>query len=165
MVKKGDYVVIQFGHNDGGIKKIKRYCTHEEFRYNLTKFIHDVQSKGAQPVLCTPIQRRKFDSVGNLVNTHGYYPEICRELAMEFDIPLVDMQEKSNKLIQSYGVEGSKALFLHIGPGQYSIFPDGKIDNTHFSVEGARLMAGLFVEGITEIKHGLLRYLKDEDKK
>ncbi len=158
----GDYVVVQFGHNDGVESKHTRWCTLEEYRYNLTKFIKEVQSKGAEIILCTSIERRKFDSTGVLTDTHGEYPGVVRELAEEYNLTLIDMQKKSNTLINGYGEEKSKDLFLHLEPGEYENFPDGRTDDTHFSELGAKQMAGLFVEGIKEQNHELAKYLIPE---
>jgi len=161
-VRRGDYVVIQFGHNDGSIYKTERYCTPVEYRYNLTRFIRDVRLKGANPILCTSVQRRKFDENGVFQDTHGDYPKYVRELATQLNVQLVDMQKKSEKVILDQGVEGSKKIFLHIGPGVYKKFPEGKEDNTHFSEYGARIMAGLFCEGLVEVNHSLVKYLRPE---
>lgn len=161
-VRKGDYVIIQFGHNDESIQKTERYCTPVEYRYNLTRFIRDVRSKGSNPILCTSVQRRKFDENGVFQDTHGDYPGYVRELATQLNVPLVDMQKKSEKVIIDQGVEGSKKIFLHISPGVCKKFPEGKEDNTHFSEYGARLMAGLFCEGLVEMNHSLAKYLRPE---
>ncbi len=158
-LKKGDYVVIQFGHNDESIQKTERYCTPVEYRYNLTRFIKDVRCKGANPILCTSIQRRKFDENGVFQDSHGDYPGYVRELAVQLNVPLIDMQKKSEKVILEHGMEGSKKLFLHIKPGEYKSLPEGKEDNTHFSEYGARIMAGLFCEGLKEINHDLINFL------
>jgi len=157
-LKKDDYVVIQFGHNDESIQKTERYCTPVEYRYNLTRFIKDVRNKGAKPILCTSIQRRKFDKKGVFQDTHGDYPGYARELAVQLNVPLVDMQKKSEKVILEHGEEGSKKIFLHIEPGVYKSLPEGKTDNTHFSEYGARLMAGLFCDGLKEINSDLVKY-------
>ncbi|MDO9255615.1 MAG: rhamnogalacturonan acetylesterase [Bacteroidales bacterium] len=161
-LKKGDFVVIQFGHNDESIQKLERYCTPTEYRYNLRRFIKDVRGKGAKPILCTSIQRRKFDENGVFQDTHGDYPGYVRELAVQLKVPLVDMQQKSEKVIVEHGLEGSKKIFLHIEPGVYKSMPDGKTDNTHFSEYGARLMAGLFCEGLKEINSDLVKYFSPE---
>lgn len=157
-LKKGDFVVIQFGHNDGSIQKVERYCTPIEYKYNLTRFIKDLRKKGAKPILCTSIQRRKFDGNGIFQDTNGDYPKYVRELAAQFNVPLVDMQKKSEIVILAHGVEGSKKIFLHIKPVVYKTLPDGREDNTHFSEYGARLMAGLFCEGLKEMNHELVKY-------
>jgi DNA sulfur modification protein DndE len=161
-LKKGDFVVIQFGHNDESIQKLERYCTPAEYKYNLTRFIKDARNKGANPILCTSIQRRKFDENGKFQDTHGDYPGYVRELAVQFNVPLVDMQKKSEKVILEHGEEGSKKIFLHINPGVYKSFPEGKTDNTHFSEYGARIMAGLFCEGLKEMNYELVKYFSPE---
>jgi DNA sulfur modification protein DndE len=161
-LKKGDFVVIQFGHNDESIQKTERYCTPVEYKYNLTRFIKDVRNKGANPIICTSVQRRKFDENGVFQDTHGDYPGYVRELAVQLNVPLVDMQKKSEKVILEHGMEGSKKIFLHIGPGVYKSLPDGKTDNTHFSEYGARLMASLFCEGLKETNHDLVKYFSPE---
>jgi DNA sulfur modification protein DndE len=160
-IHRGDFVIIQFGHNDGSIQKTERYCTPVEYRYNISKFIKETRNKGASPVLCTSVQRRKFDEKGVLQDTHGEYPGIIRELAATYNVPLVDMQIKSEKIITNAGVEGSKTIFLHIPPGVYNSVPGGKEDNTHFSEYGARLMAESFIEGLRELNHELVTYLKN----
>ena len=161
-LKKGDFVAIQFGHNDESIQKLERYCTPTEYRYNLTRFIRDLRNKGGNPILCTSVQRRKFDENGVFQDTHGDYPKYVRELASQLNVPLVDMQKKSEKVILEHGEEGSKKIFLHIGPGVYKSLPDGKVDNTHFSPYGARLMASLFCEGLKEINNDLVNYFNPE---
>jgi lysophospholipase L1-like esterase len=159
-LKKGDFVVIQFGHNDDVITKTGRHTTHEEYRYNLSKYVRETREKGANPILCTPIQRRHFDSTGVLTDTHGKYPEIVREVAHEMDVPLVDMQAKSDSVIRKLGDEESKKLFMHVEPGLYPKYPNGRIDNTHFIERGAKTMSVLFIEGLKENDHELCTYLK-----
>ncbi|MDR1336334.1 MAG: rhamnogalacturonan acetylesterase [Tannerella sp.] len=147
-VKKGDYVVIEFGHNDESQQKVGRYSTPEDYRKNLERYLDEVQAKGAVPILCTPIARRKFDKRDKFVDTHGVYTDAVREIARERKVLLVDMESASRKLIEEYGVEKSRELFFHIQPGINKIFPNGREDNTHFSEKGARIMAKLFVDGI-----------------
>lgn len=161
-LRKGDYVVIQFGHNDESPQKTDRYSTPAEYRYNLTRFVNDVRMKGANPILCTSVQRRKFDDNGVFQDTHGDYPGYVRDIASKLNVPLIDMQKKSEKVIVAAGVEGSKAIFLFIKPGEYVSLPNGREDNTHFSEYGARLMASLFCEGLAEMNHDLTKYLKPE---
>jgi len=161
-VRKGDYVVIQFGHNDESPQKTDRYCTPAEYRYNLTRFVSDVRRKGANPILCTSVQRRKFDENGILEDTHGDYPGYVRDLATKLNVPLIDMQKMSSRVISDAGVEGSKAIFLFIKPGEYKSLPNGREDNTHFSEYGARLMAKLFCRGLVETNNELAKYLKPD---
>jgi DNA sulfur modification protein DndE len=110
--------------------------------------------------LLTPIVRRKFNEKEELVDTHGEYPAVVKEVAKELKVPLIDINSSSQNLVSELGVEGSKAIYLHIEPGKYKSIPDGKKDDTHFSEFGATKMAGLVVDGIKEWKLGLIKYLK-----
>ena len=139
--KEGDYVFIQFGHNDEVPTK-KTYTTETEFKNNLKQYIAEVRSKKAIPVLLTPMARRNFDSTsGKIKGTHDVYAQIIRDLAKEENVVLFDMDRITQQLYQSLGVENSKLLFLHLKRGEHPNYPDGKEDNTHFSELGARLVA------------------------
>ena len=159
-LQKGDYVFIQFGHNDESKEKGERYTPPADYRNNLIRFITDVKAKGGNPVLLTPVMRRKFDSTGNFVDTHGEYPDIVRTVAKEQKVPLIDMHRDSEVVIKSYGVEGSRKLFLQLKPGENSNYPNGIEDNTHFNPLGADEIAKLAVKGIKDNKIGLKKYLK-----
>lgn len=164
-INKGDFVVIQFGHNDQSIQKVDRYTAPEDYKNNLRKFVTEVRAKSAIPILCTSLERRKFDDKGNFVDQHGNYPNFVREVAKEMDVFLVDMQHSSMDLIISKGVETSKAMFIHLAPGEHEKFPEGKEDNTHFRPAGAMEMARLFIEGIQQLKiEPLVKNLQPTDK-
>jgi lysophospholipase L1-like esterase len=158
-LKKGDYVFIEFGHNDSSKEKTDRYTPPEDYRRNLVRFVNEAREKGAIPVLLTPVMRRRFDREGNFQDSHGVYPSIVREVAAEYKVALIDMHRKSEQVIKKYGVEESRKLFLQLKPGENSNYPKGVEDNTHFSPLGAEVMARLAVEGIREQKLGLARYL------
>lgn len=159
-LKRGDYVFVQFGHNDESKDKGERYTPPEDFRKNFERFIQDVRSKNAFIVLLTPVMRRKFDKDGNFVDQHPpEYPETIREVAREQKVPLIDMHRKSEAVIKRYGAEGSRALFLQLKPGENPNYPNGVEDNTHFRPAGAEEMAKLAVEGIKENKLKLRKYL------
>jgi len=160
-LKTGDYLVIQFGHNDGSIQKTERYATPIEYRYNLKKFITEARSKGVNPILCTPIVRRNFEN-GVLTDTHGEYPGIMREISKELKVPLIDMHQKSMKMISALGEENSLPYFLQIEAGKFEKYPEGKIDNTHFSEKGAKAIDSLFIEGIKEQHIKIEQYIKHE---
>jgi lysophospholipase L1-like esterase len=145
-LKAGDVVVIQFGHNDQSKEKVDRYTPPDQFRANLRRFVEDARNAGAQPILCTPIMRRRFDSTGAFFDVHGEYPELTREVARALAVPLVDMHRSSEALIRELGAARSKQIFLHIPPRVYASLPDGRRDDTHFSDFGARWMAKLFVD-------------------
>ncbi|HEY0431634.1 MAG TPA: LamG-like jellyroll fold domain-containing protein, partial [Pyrinomonadaceae bacterium] len=158
-LKKGDYVFIQFGHNDQSKEKVDRYTSPEDYRRNLIQFINDVRSKQATPVLLTPVMRRRFDKDGKFFDTHGEYPDIVRAVAAEQKVALLDMHRQSEIVIRQFGVEGSKKLFLQLAPGENPNYPKGIEDNTHFSPLGAEEMARLAVAAIREQKLGLAKYL------
>lgn len=160
-LKKGDYVFIQFGHNDSSKDKGERYTPPADYRKNLIKFIEEVRAKKAVPVLLTPVMRRRFNEKGEFYDTHGEYPDIVRGVAAEFKAPLIDMHRKSEAVLQRYGPEGSRKLFLQLKPGENPNYPKGIEDNTHFNPAGAEEMAKLAAEGIGEQKLGLRKYLKD----
>jgi lysophospholipase L1-like esterase len=140
-VKEGDYVLIQFGHNDESVEKKERYSTPDTFKMNLTKFISETRAKKATPILLTPVSRRKFDKEGNALETHAAYSALTKEVANDLGVLFIDLDEKSRALYQQLGEENSKLLFLQLQPGEHPNYPDGKIDNTHFNELGARLIA------------------------
>lgn len=159
-LQMGDYVFIQFGHNDSSKQKGERYTPPEDYRRNLIRFIEDVRAKRGNAVLLTPVMRRRFDKEGKFYDTHGEYPAIVRSVAAEQKVPLVDMHRKSEEVIVSYGVEGSRKLFLQLKPGENANYPNGVDDNTHFSPLGADEMAKVAVKGIRAAKIGLKKFLK-----
>jgi lysophospholipase L1-like esterase len=132
-LQQGDYVIIQFGHNDQNKKKTDRYTSPEDYKGNLERFVADVREKGATPILCTPVMRRLFDTLGNFYDIHGVYPDLVREVAAAQQTLLVDLHRSTGRLLQEYGEEKSRELFI-------------KTDNTHFNAQGATVVAALFVE-------------------
>ncbi|MDQ4121454.1 MAG: rhamnogalacturonan acetylesterase [Acidobacteriota bacterium] len=159
-LKKGDYVFIQFGHNDQSKEKVDRYTPPDDYRKNLIRFVEEVRAKNATPVLLTPVMRRKFDAQGKFVDQHGVYPGIVREIAKEYKVVLIDMHQTSEQVLVRYGVEESKKLFLQLQPGENANYPNGVNDNTHFNPKGAEEMARLVVAAIKDQKIGLRKYLK-----
>jgi lysophospholipase L1-like esterase len=151
---EGDYVFIQFGHNDEVPTK-KTYTTETEFRNNLTAYITETRAKKATPILLTPVARRKFDSSGKIEGTHEVYSQIVRDVAAKEKVALIDLDKKSQALLQSFGVENSKLLFLQLKKGEHPNYPDGKEDNTHFSELGARLMAQIVLQEIRALNFEL----------
>jgi lysophospholipase L1-like esterase len=151
-VREGDYVFIQFGHNDESKEKTDRYTTPDEYKANLAHFIIETREKKATPVLMTPVSRRQFDSTGKVRETHKVYSALVREVAKEFNVSFIDLDEKSRALYQEFGVEKSKLLFLQLEPGEHPNYPAGKTDNTHFNELGARKIGQLVLGGIRELK-------------
>ncbi len=144
--REGDYVIIQFGHNDESVEKKERYATPDTFKMNLTRFIKETREKRATPIVFTPVSRRKFNADGTAVETHKEYSALTREVAKEQNALFIDLDEKSRALYQQFGQEQSKLLFLQLQPGEHPNYPEGKNDNTHFSELGARLIAQLVLK-------------------
>ncbi len=159
-LRAGDFVFIQFGHNDQSKEKVDRYTPPEDYRANLVRFVAEVRAKKATPVLLTPVMRRRFDKDGRIQDAHGVYPDIVRSVAAEQKVALIDMHRKSERVLVRHGVEESKKLFLQLAAGEHANYPQGVNDNTHFSPLGAEVMARLAVEGIREQKLGLEKHLK-----
>ncbi|HET9053533.1 MAG TPA: rhamnogalacturonan acetylesterase, partial [Cyclobacteriaceae bacterium] len=131
-LKTGDYVFIQFGHNDESKEKADRYTSPEDYKKNLVRFITETRAKNANPVLLTPVTRRRFKE-GVIQETHPEYSKLVLEVAKEQNVPVIDLDKKSRELLQQYGEETSRLLFLQLEPGEHPNYPDGRDDNTHFS--------------------------------
>ncbi len=158
-VAKGDYVFIEFGHNDESVEKVDRYTPPADFRANLARMVADVRARRGLPVLLTPVRRRKFDDAGRLVDTHGEYPDLTRRVSAELRVPLIDMHRSSGELLARYGPDSSRTLFLQVKAGESPNYPNGVEDNTHFRPAGAEEMARLVVRGIREAKLPLAKRL------
>ncbi|MOA16261.1 Rhamnogalacturonan acetylesterase RhgT [compost metagenome] len=129
----------------------------------LAVYVEEARSRGAIPVLITPMHRRKFDADGRIIDTHGDYILGMKQLAEELEVPLIDLAEKSRKLYEQLGDEPSKALFMWAYPGEFIHFPEGAQDDTHFQELGAIQIAGLVIEGVRELDLSpLTLYLKPQ---
>ena len=160
-LKAGDYVFIEFGHNDEKTEDPKRYAApNMDYRNNLIRFVNDVRAKKAFPVLLTPVMRRKFDESGNFQDTHGEYPDAVRKVALELKVPLIDMHRLSEAILKKYGAEDSRKLFLQLKEGENANYPKGVEDNTHFNSLGAEEMAKAAVAEIEKQKLKLRKHLK-----
>ncbi|QOJ30490.1 MAG: rhamnogalacturonan acetylesterase [Ignavibacteriales bacterium] len=161
-VKPGNYVIIEFGHNDAKQDDPKRFAdARTTYRENLMRFIHDARNRQGIPVLATPIVRRRFTREGEFYDVHGEYPVVVREIAAELQVLLIDLHASSEALLKQYGAERSKMLFLHIEPGEYPSLPEGKKDDTHFSPYGAFRICDLALREIKEKIPALLPYIKE----
>lgn len=157
-LSEGDYVFVQFGHNDEVPTK-KTYTTEEQFKNYLIRYVNESRSKKAIPVLITPVARRKFDASGNIVGTHQVYSQIVRDVAKQLNVPLIDLDKKSQALLQQLGPETSKLLYNHLEPGENPHYPQGRSDDTHFSELGARKMAEIVLASIKELHLGLADHI------
>jgi lysophospholipase L1-like esterase len=159
-LQKGDYVIIQFGHNDQKPDSARHTDPYSTYKSNLEKYVNETRAKGAFPILCTSIVRRKFDEQGNLIDTHGDYPAVTRLVAREMDVPLLDLQVRTKNLVSDLGPEKSKVLYLQTAPGEYPNRPDGVKDDTHLCIEGATMVARMAIEAMEEWKLPVTDYLK-----
>ncbi len=183
-VKPGDYVFIQFGHNDEKPQEERHTDPGTTFDDNLRRFVNETRAKGGIPVLFNAIVRRNFRENENavaeddyrkvkldaaaadgdtLIDTHGAYLESPRRVAEELDVPFVDMNRITHDLVQGLGAEGSKQLFMWVPEGVCAACPQGRQDNTHLNVYGARTIAGLTVDAIAEAVPALAPFVRHYD--
>ncbi len=155
-LKAGDYVFIQFGHNDESKEKADRYTSADDYKKNLSKFVAETRSKKAIPILLTPVSRRRFDKTGKAAETHKEYSSLVHEVAVALNVPLIDLDKLSRQLYQEFGEEHSKVLFLQLEPGEHPNYPEGKNDNTHFSELGARKIAQIVLAEIRNLNLSLV---------
>ncbi|WP_264538015.1 rhamnogalacturonan acetylesterase [Flavobacterium sp. N1736] len=160
-LKKGDYVFIEFGHNDEKIEDSTRYTNpHTAYRHNLIRFVKETREKGATPILLTSIARRNFNEKGVLVPTHGDYPLETRLVAEEYKVSFIDLEYYTELLEQSYGPEKSKQLHLHFKAGENAYYEKDKADDTHLSLKGATAIAQIVVNQIKILEDSSLEKLK-----
>lgn len=146
----GDYLLIQFGHNDEKKDAARHTEPYGSYQQYLRQYIQVARDAGATPVLVTSTERRQFEADGRLKDTHGEYPAAMADLAKQEQVVLIDLRAKSRALLESLGDEPSKRLFVWLAPGEHPNYPDGASDNTHFSEYGAEAMAKLVAEGLRE---------------
>ena len=157
---RGDFVIIQFAHNDEKQEDPKRYAdAAKDFRTNLRRFIRETRAKGATPILATPVARRKFDRSGKISQTHGDYPAAVRAVATEEKVALLDLTTATTAWLEAAGDEPSKKFFMWIEPGKFEKIPEGRKDDTHFVEAGAKQVAALAAAQIREQKLPLAQWL------
>ena len=160
-LQPGDFVLIQFGHNDEKVEDPLRGTDPKTtFSDNLRRFIKDVRAKQASPMLATPTARRRFNTAGKLVPTHGAYPDAIRAVATEEKVPLLDLEKATSAWLSSVGDEPSKKFFMWIEPHTHPLIPDGRKDDTHFVEAGAVHVAELAAAEIREQNLPLAQWLK-----
>jgi len=159
-LQPGDYVFIQFGHNDAKKEDPNRYApARPDYKENLRKFIRESREKQAIPILLTPVIRHDFNEKGEFIATHYDYPAAMKEVATEENAPLIDVFEKSKELVGGLGEVKSRPLYLAgVQDGQFRNW-NKKKDHTHFTRTGAFQMAQIVVDGIKELKLPLAKEL------
>jgi lysophospholipase L1-like esterase len=159
-LKTGDYVFIQFGHNDQKIQDSIRYSEpFTSYRINLERFVRETRAKGATPILFTSIVRRKFEN-GFLTDTHGNYPAVVRLIAAEMYVPLIDLQLLTDGAVTALGDEVSKQIYLWTSPTDK--FPEGRKDDTHLNFEGATLVAKLVAQQLVLLNNSLAKRIRNK---
>lgn len=118
LITKGDYLLISFGHNDEKSDDPTRYTIPATtYKSYLSQYIDKARAKGANPVLITPVERRRFNSAGVITPSHGAYPAAMIELATAKGVPLIDLTASSTRLWNAQGVEGTKNYFMILSAG------------------------------------------------
>lgn len=151
-LRKGDTLLIQFGHNDASIDKPERYTTIEQYKANLHRFLDVAKAAGAKAVILTPVARRDFKD-GVEQPSFPTYADAARTVAKETRTPLIDLGKTSQAWVQAAGPDASKAYYLHYeGTAGAPGFPNGIADDTHFSELGARRVADLVAVGLKQTR-------------
>ncbi len=159
-LKPGDYVFIQFGHNDQKEYDTTRYTTpFGTYTANLKKFVTETREKGATPILFTSIVRRKFAENEKLTDTHGDYPVATQNVAKEMSVNLIDLRKITENWVNTLGDEPSKKMYLWTEPTDK--FPEGRKDDTHLSLEGAKQVAQLALEECKKQNIAFTKHLKN----
>ena len=148
----GDFLFIQFGHNDEKKEDPTRYTEpFSTFMENLEIFINVARKHGAYPVLITPLERRCFVDDKHLgIGAHSDYVAAMKQTAEKCNVPLADLYSMSRTELKKAGEMGSRKWFMYFSKGEYKNYPDGKTDNTHLRYDGAVLFAGLIAKGLQE---------------
>jgi lysophospholipase L1-like esterase len=149
----GDYVIIQFGHNDASESKQERYVSLPGYKEFLMLYVNQTRQKGATPILITSVCRNYPWEDDKLGNSHGDYPQAMRDVAAEMDVYLIDLTEISaNHFIQMGREYVTTNYFMNLSAGKFVAYPEGLTDNTHFQPEGAEAVARLVYEGLKNLK-------------
>jgi pectinesterase len=153
-LKSGDYVLIQFGHNDEKSENVALYTEPQTtYKQYLATYVNDTRAKSATPILLTPINRNGWNG-GKISDSHGAYPPAVRELANSLNVELIDLTALTKTYFERVGQAETTKLFMVLSPGQFPRYPNGVTDNTHLQEQGALLidqlaMADAFAQGLT----------------
>lgn len=161
MMKPGDYIIMEFGHNDQK-QKFAGAGAYYNFATALKTFVDEARQRGATPIFITPTQRRSFDEQGRIKETHANYPEAMAWVAEREGCKLIDLHLMTRQLFEAMGEEGSKRAFVHYPAGSYPGQTKAFADNTHFNPYGAYQIAKCVIEGLIEKGVGFTRFLRPE---
>ncbi|MDX8338926.1 rhamnogalacturonan acetylesterase [Draconibacterium sp. IB214405] len=151
-LQPGDFVLMQFGHNDAAVNKTERYVNEEGYKEFLRLFILQTKQKQATPILLTPVARNYPWKNDTLTNVHGNYPQCVKEIADETQTLLIDLNQRSMEFFTEKGKDYvTNNYFMNLPAGKYEAYPDGQNDNTHLQPEGARAVSQLVYEGLLDL--------------
>ena len=159
-LKKGDYVIVEFGHNDEKEKKPGDGAWYSYSR-NLKIFADRVKAAGGHIIFCTPTARRSFKD-GHNQNTHGDYPEAMKTVARREHVPVIDLTAMSTTFYEALGEEGSKKALVHYPANTFANQPKPLADNTHFNPYGAWEIAKMIVMGLKQMESPLVQHLRTD---
>ncbi|MGY5356172.1 rhamnogalacturonan acetylesterase [Wenyingzhuangia sp. IMCC45467] len=158
VIKPGDYLFVEFGHNDEK-RKGKEHGAWGSYSDLLREFVTRAKEKGGIPVLVTPTQRRHFNDDGTLEETHGDFPAAMRKVAKELDVYLIDVTKMTTKAYEAWGVEYSKNALVHYPANTFPNQTKALSDNTHFNSFGANEIALCVLKGIKELNLDISKYI------
>lgn len=145
VAKPGDYMIVQFAHNDAYEAREERFVPVDKFGDWLGKYVDACKARGMQCIFVTPVTMRVFDKEGKCMIAFKEYRDAMLEAAKRFDVPCIDLSLESTKLIEKLGPERARDIYLWLWPGEYpdSPYKDGAGDNAHFQEHGAYEMAAI----------------------
>lgn len=184
-VKPGDYVIIQFGHNDEKPKPGRHTDVGTTFDAHLAQYVVETKAKGATPILMSPVVRRNYFIVpekqdddeklrettyqgeivnsDTLVDTHGEYAKVAERVAKKYGAVFIDANKITHDIEEGMGIEGSRKLHMWLEPGKYSWAPKGRQDNTHYNVYGAHIIAGALADALGKAIPALSSHIRHFD--
>lgn len=162
-ISKGDFLYIQFGHNDEKADEQRHTDSFGSYQDNLRKFVEVARKHEAYPLFITPLYRRQFAEDKKTLKdaVHMDYPDAMIALGKELDVPVVDLCALSKAKIEEAGYEASRKWFVHVPAGVYPNFPDGKEDNSHLQYEGAYVFSGIIADEVAKIGGAYAQILVD----
>ncbi len=161
LMKKGDYIFMEFGHNDQKEKRPGSGAFYN-YAYALKQFVDEARAKGVTPIFVTPTQRRMFDENGKIKETHANYPDAMRWIAKDLGVQVIELHDMTRTFFETLGVEDSKRSLVHYPAGTYPNQSSKFEDNTHFNPYGAYEIAKMIIEGMKTLNLPVLEHLKPE---
>ena len=153
-MKKGDYLLVQFGHNDEKASWPQTYVeANTTYKAYLKVFVAEARRRGVTPVLCSPVQRRQFDTSGKIRNSHGDYPAAVRDVAKEENVAFIDLAALSATFYEALGPEKAPLAFAGTGPNR---------DATHHDNYGSYEIAKCVIQGLKDNHLDLAKSIVDD---